>query len=157
MTGRYAMQQRLKGTVDRAIDRLTPKRVRQFPLETLLAFWSPVSALSVILGDPPAALRALPEGILIWWAVMSSFAGMLIGVGLVLGRYGTIMANGMYVLSAVVISFGIGALANATTNSVVGPSFLLLVGVHFWIRGWELRREEETVARILELNGSDHG
>lgn len=134
--------------------RHVPRRIQKYTMEFLVAIWAPLSSLRVLFDDPGRTLETLPRPIQDLWAVIALIAGVMIGTGLALRLYGTLMARGLYLLGLAVFAFGLTGLSAFTWQSVIGTTLLLIIGIVFWIRAWDLRQEEEAlVQEVLRRNG----
>jgi hypothetical protein len=127
--------------------------VGENPLEVGMIAWGAFAGLNAALGEPPSnALKALPFVLQAVWAAMMFIAGLIVAGGLKAQR-DRIVASGMYLFAS---TMAVYALTVITTSGYAKggavASFLLIISVVCFIRGWWLKEVEAAQIRWIVRN-----
>lgn len=132
-----------------------PVEVIEYPLELVLSVWATVSGLALMLGvsDPVSIAETLPDGLQDAWGIALTLSGATMGIGLMLRKYGTIVARGMSLLAPAALVYGISIFIwGGVERAIPAGPLLISIAVLCWTRAWWLTKREQILRYLAADN-----
>jgi hypothetical protein len=132
-----------------------PLTIAEYPLEVGLSIWGLFAWINTVTGTPPSnSLRSLPDGVQTLWAVLMIVATLTVAFGLSLRK--SAIGRGMYLFGTTLTAYAaaIFGLTGWHSGGATG-SFLLMIGLVSFLRGWWLKEQEIQLRKALERSKSE--
>lgn len=115
--------------------------------------WGFFTGVNALLGEPPStALQTLPPYLQYIWTALMTVASVTVLLALK-SRRDTLVASGMYLFATTMASYSVVILsASDWQRGGLIASFLMVIGIICFIRGWWLKEVEAAAIRELVRN-----